>query len=217
MRHLLAGILALAAALCALPASADDAPAVTLTVKQDQARVADALNVLQQETGQTIVVDSTVIGRMGSAKVSFPTLAKMLDFLKTTEPGLTYTQIYITQNKPTPSADDCYNLVRTMEWLADQGNPVLVSPTATISVSSQPGAPASTPPGMRPIWYVSDEQIRAQEVLDQQKIAQQAAQQAAEAASNAAQNTNPRPVTRRPVNRQNQNQYQLAPGLTIVR
>jgi hypothetical protein len=110
----------------------------------------------------------------------------MLDFLKTMEPGLTYAQLFIGGHRPTPSAQECFDLVRTMEWLSEQGNPILVSPVGTISIVRQKTRPATMPPGMREIWYVSDDRVRAQQLMDQQKISQDAALNAAPAASSPA-------------------------------
>jgi len=186
MRNILFIACAIITALCTGAANAGNAMQLTLTVTQDQARIADALAVLQQETGFTIIVDSTVIGRMRATKVSFTTLPKMLDFLKTMEPGLTYAQLFIGGHRPTPSAQECFDLVRTMEWLSEQGNPILVSPVGTISIVRQKTRPATMPPGMREIWYVSDDRVRAQQLMDQQKISQDAALNAAPAASSPA-------------------------------
>jgi len=220
LRYLALLMVAFAASLCTQSAHADDTQPVTLTVTQNEARIADAINVLQQETGYTIVVDSTVIGRMGTAKVSFATLPMMLDFLKTMEPGLTYTQIYIAQNKPTPSGQDCFDLVRTMEWLSDQGNPVLVTAAGTISILNQTTTPELAPPGMRKIWYISDEQIRAQQYQEAQQAARLAAQQAVQqAARMQVQTTAPQYTYQQPIltNATRQRTFQVAPGLTILR
>jgi hypothetical protein len=202
---------ALAACLWTSVANADNAQPITLTVTQDQARIADALAILQQETGYTIVVDSTVIGRIGAAKVSFPNLPKMLDFLKTVEPGLTYAHIYIAKNQATPSGRTCYDLVRTMQWLSSQGNPVLVTQAGTISIVHQAAPLAATPPGMREIWYVSDEQTRAQQLLDLQKMQQEQGGPEAPSSESGANFGPRRPLAA------DQRQYEVAPGLDIQR
>jgi hypothetical protein len=107
---------------------------------------------------------------MGTAKVCFPTLPKMIDFLKTIEPGLTYTHFYIRGNRPTPSPALCFDIVRTMQWLNQQGNPILLTPNGAISLVNQKAPAPAVLAGMRDIWFVSDEQLRAQEILDQDKV-----------------------------------------------
>jgi len=222
MRCNLLIICALAAWMTMVPAGADEAQPLTLTVSQDQARIADALTVLQQEAGCTIVVDSTVIGRMGSAKVSFPTLPKMLDFLKTMEPGLTYTRVYIAKGRPVPTGQACFDLVRTMQWLSQQGNPIVVTSAGAISLVNDKAPPRAAPPGMREIWYVSDEQVRTQEILDQQKIdrgdltATSGTKTPSPSQSPVGGNQYPgRGPNQGPINRMHQ--YQVSPGLVIQR
>ena len=172
-----------AVALAPPGARADTAAPLTLTITQDGAKVSDALGVLQKESNATLVVDNTVIGTMGRAKVSFPTLNDMLDFLRTMEPGLTWAKLYLPSNRPVPTSDQCYDLVRTLTWLAQQGSATLVSSTTTITVVQKNTTTLTPPTGQREIWYVSDEQIRYQRYLD--------AQAAAQKAQTAAQTTQP--------------------------
>ncbi|MDR3709175.1 MAG: hypothetical protein P4L33_12810 [Capsulimonadaceae bacterium] len=158
-------------------ARADAYPPLTLTISQDQARVADALQVLQTESGLTMVIDGTVNGHMGPAKVSFASMDEMLVFLRSVEPGLTWARLYLPAKRPVPTGDQCYDIVRTLQWLGQQGNPTLITQTSAITVVSEKAAKATPPAGQREIWYVSDEMERTQQYLDAQKALREAQQQ----------------------------------------
>ncbi len=154
---------------CVSVAGADEPKPLTLTISQDRAKTTDALAVIQKESGATFVVDSTVIGSVSTAKVAFPSIPQMLDFIRTMEPGLTYQRLYLPTDKAVPNAAACYDLVRTLMWLAQQGNISMATQTGSIGIVRDTKPPTAAPAGMREIWYISDEQIRNQRFLDAQK------------------------------------------------
>ncbi|HEY3328786.1 MAG TPA: hypothetical protein VGK19_02100 [Capsulimonadaceae bacterium] len=229
MSHTKLIISALAGLVLLTPVFGDEPKPVTLNISKDQVRTVDAIAVLQKETGAIIVVDGTVIGTLNQCHVSFPTLAKMLDFLKTMEPGLTYQRIYLPSNRPTPNADQCYDIARTLTWLSEQGNVSLTNQAGSIGIIKEPKAPTAIPTGMKEIWYISDEQMRNQRFLDAQKAEKERLQPSQpvtptqpytpqrwnwnQQATPGTQNTDPN--RRNNTNNQQGGTIQVSPGLVI--
>jgi len=171
-------VLCTVAALTVNAAVADSAPQLTLKVTAEGGKVADALKVLQKECGFTMVIDSTVIGHISQSMVAFDTMPEMIKFLSTFEHGLTCSRLYLPATRPTPTPEQCYDIVRTMEWLGQQGNMTLIQAGSAVTVGQTATLPAKPAAGQVEVWYVSDEAVRAQRIVDQQNYDKQRQQQA---------------------------------------
>lgn len=153
--------------LASLPAvAAPDAP-VHLVVTKPLTRVTDALASISRQSGTPILADDTVVDTLGVTTVDKPSVEAMLDFVKTLAPALTWQRVYLPQATPLPDAGALSSQVRALKAITGTGL-IVADPAAHSTVAfktstkTSTDTPAAPPEGMKVVYLVTNETVRAQ-------------------------------------------------------
>lgn len=165
--------------LCLSPAgAAPEAPAkgVHLEVTKPLTRVTDVLTSLSRQTGTPILADDTVVDTLGATTADKPSLDAALDLVVSLAPSLSWQRVYLPQGAALPGAETLSSQVRALKAITATGL-VVTDPKAhsTVALKTSAETPAETPAGMRVVYLVTDETVRAQREANKKAAEQKAA------------------------------------------
>ena len=141
---------------------ADTPGPVKISITKPLTPVTDVLTALARQTNQIILPDDTAVAPLDVAELSAPTLDSALDDLKSLDAGLAWQKIYLPKDQPLPTGNDLSAQARALKAVA-AAHLIIADPTGTVTFSrKKTDAPATPPDGMRLVYLVSDETVRAQ-------------------------------------------------------
>jgi hypothetical protein len=172
--------IAVCAALCGpLRAGAQIAPAsspIHVIVGKPLTRVTDVLADISKQSGIPILADDTVVDTLGVTTIDKPNLEDMLRALVALAPGLSWQRVYLPQDGPLPDANILSAQVRTLKAITATGL-VVQEPgdRGGLTFSKEASLSPVAPDGMRLVYLVTNETVRAQREADARTAKRKAA------------------------------------------
>jgi hypothetical protein len=181
----MAGVVITSLLLMPHMASAQNTPAnapVHVVVGKPLTPMTDVLASISKQAGVPILTDDTVVDTVGVTTIDKPSVEEMLTALVPLGQGLSWQRVELPQDGPLPSGSILSSQVRALKTIAATGL-VVVDPTASSAISFSKSATATpaAPAGMRTVYLVTNEVVRAQRL----------AQKAADAKKMVADSTAP--------------------------
>ncbi len=136
--------------------------------------VTDVLTDLARQSGVPILFDDTVIDTLGVTTLDKPSVEGMLSALVPLGQGLSWQRVYLPQDAPLPDGTTLAAEVHALKSVAQTGLVVAdpATPGALSFSKSVQSAPSAPPAGMKTVYLVTNEVVRAQRLADQKAAAQ---------------------------------------------